>query len=112
VSLIDLALSQPDRSRRQRLLLWLFAIGTEVREYFERWIYAQHNARVLATFEDRMVAVVYEATGGMMSKPYYTTEAMKELIREYHARISEEAYDEGRKDLADELGIDLTEHDA
>jgi hypothetical protein len=33
-----------------------------------------------------MVSVIYEASGGMMSKPYYTKEAMLQCIREARAQ--------------------------
>jgi len=80
-----------------------------VKEWIERWIYAQHNARVIMDFEDRMMAVIHEATGYMMSKPYYTKEAMLAEISSYHERLYDMAYQEGRKDLADEHDIELDE---
>jgi hypothetical protein len=74
-----------------------------------RWVYAQHNARVIEDFESRMVAVAYEGSGGMMSKPYYTKEAMIGAFQDYQNRQYDEAYQEGRRDLADELDVKLDE---
>lgn len=74
-----------------------------------RWVYAQHNARVIEDFEERMVSVIHEATGGMMSKPYYTEAAMLGEISEAQQRAYEYAYQDGRRDLADELDVKLDE---
>lgn len=76
-----------------------------VRDYFLRFIYAQHNARVIIDFENRMSAVIYEASGGMMSKSYYTEEAMLAQIREHADRERDEWYAEGRKDAFEEMGV-------
>jgi hypothetical protein len=86
--------------------LWLHVTWPDVRDYFLRFIYAQHNARVLADFENRMVAVIYQASGGMMSKPYYTEEAMLQCIREAERKAYDYAYADGRSDLAAELGVE------
>jgi hypothetical protein len=72
-----------------------------------RWVYAQHNARVLIDFENRMSAVICEATGHVMSKSYYTVEAMLSQIAEHHSRLYDDAYAEGRRDTAEEFGIEL-----
>lgn len=70
----------------------------------EQFIFARHNARVVADFESRMVAVIHEASGGMMSKPYYTKEVMLDQIREASSRTWDDAYAEGRKDAFEEMG--------
>jgi hypothetical protein len=76
-----------------------------VKDYFARFIHAQHNAQVIINFENRMSSVIYQATGGMMSKSYYTIEAMKAEIDAHQQRELEFWYAEGRKDLCEELGI-------
>jgi len=91
--------------RAERWRLRLQFIWEDVRDWFLRFIFAQHNARVIANFEDRMCSVIYEASGEMMSKPYYTTEAMLAQIREAQSREYDRAYAEGRRDLAEELGV-------
>lgn len=94
------------KSRWNRARLWLSVTWPDVRDWFLRWIYAQHNARVIIDFENRMSSVVYHATGGMMSKPYYTIEAIKQEIDGYHSRLYDDAYADGREDLAAELGVE------
>jgi hypothetical protein len=93
------------KSRWNRLRLWLWVTIPEIRDWFLRWVYAQHNARIIIDFEDRMVSVIYAASGGMMSKPYYSTEAMLQCIREAESRAYDYAYADGRDDLAAELGV-------
>lgn len=104
---IDYFLRNPN-SRWRRFRLWLWVTRLDVRDWFLRWIYAQHNARVIIDFENRMSAVICEATGQMMSKSYYTEEAMLGMIAEYHSKLYDEGYADGRKDTAEEFGIDLT----
>jgi hypothetical protein len=104
---IDSFLANPN-SRWQRFRLWLWVTWPDVRDWFLRWIYAQHNARVIIDFENCMSAVICEATGQMMSKPYYTEKAMLGQIAEHHNKLYEDGYNEGRKDTAEEFGIDLT----
>jgi len=41
-----------------------------------------------------------------MSKPYYTKEAMLAEISEFENRTYDDGYQEGRKDLAEELGVE------
>jgi hypothetical protein len=106
VSAISSFLDKPS-SRWRRFRLWLWVTRLDVRDWFLRWIYAQHNARVIADFEDRMVSVIYAATGGLMSRPYYTTEAMLQCIREFESRTFDDGYREGQKDLAEEHGLEL-----
>lgn len=106
MTLIDAYLDNP-KSRWNRLRMWWrYSAWPQTRDYFLRWIFAQHNARVLADFEERMVSVIYEATGGLMSKPYYTTEAMLQCIRENASKQYDYAYADGREDLAAELGVE------
>lgn len=77
----------------------LFNIWEPVRDYFLRIFYCHHNARVIADFEDRMTSVIYTATNGKMSKPYYPKEVM---IYEIEQALSDQ-YDEGYKDATEEL---------
>lgn len=66
-----------------------------VRLWCERLWFAQHNARVLADMEWRMILLVENATGGRMSKAYYTTEAMAAEVSANHDAIYQEGYDDG-----------------
>lgn len=84
--------------------LWLHMTALDVRDWCLRWIHAQHNARVIRDFENRMTSVIHAATG-VMSKPYYTADAMLTEIAAAQARAYDDAYAEGRRDLADELGV-------
>jgi hypothetical protein len=68
-------------------------------DYFQAIIFCQHNARVIADFEDRMSAVISRATN-RMSKPYYTKEAMLAEIEDALQRSYDEGYEEGKKDAA------------
>lgn len=77
-----------------------------VKNFFLRYVYAHHNARVIIDFENRMSSVIYAATGGMMSKSYYTEEVMLDQIREFQNREMDEWYAEGRKDAFEEMGED------
>ncbi len=90
---------------------YLLGYWEDVRDYFLRFIFAQHNARYIIELEGRLVSVIHEATGYMMSKPTYTEEAMLAAIREHHSRLYDEAYEDGRKDLAELHDIDLTEEE-
>lgn len=56
--------------------------------------FARHNARVIADFETRMVAVIYAATRGAMAKAYYGTDDMVDQIN----KAFELEYDEGHAD--------------
>lgn len=102
---VTLYLNNP-KSRWAFLRLWLAVVGwPETRDFFLRYVYAHHNGRVIRDFEDRMVSVIYAASGGMMSKPYYTKEAMLQCIREAEKSAYDYAYADGRTDLAEELGV-------
>jgi hypothetical protein len=59
----------------------------EIKLWCERVWYCHHNARVIADFEHRMAIVLCEATGDLLSKPYYTAEAMALSIRDHHQRL-------------------------
>lgn len=69
--------------------------------WFARLWWAQHNARVLADMEWRMCLLVENATGGRMSKAYYTTEQMNAEVNANHNAL----YDMGYKDALEEHGI-------
>lgn len=72
--------------------------GANVRDWFLRWIHAQHNARVIIDFESRMSSVIWAATDGMMSRAYYTTEVMLAEIADAFERAHAAGYAEGRAD--------------
>lgn len=76
-----------------------------IRDWFLQIWFCHHNARVIADFEKRMSMVIYDATGGAMSKPYYTLEAMQGEINAFIERERDEAYAEGRKDALEEHGV-------
>lgn len=80
-------------TRRRTWRDWLAAI----------W-FAQHNARVIADFEDRMSSVIHDATMGRMSKPYYDAGAMLQEISEAYAEHGRENYEDGRRDAFEEMG--------
>jgi len=63
--------------------------------WFERLWFAQHNVRVLADMEWRMVLLVENATGGRMSKAYYSTDQMNVEVAANHTALYQEGYDEG-----------------
>ena len=89
----------------QTLRLRLGFLWEDARDWCLRWIYAQHNARVITDFEHRMRMVIWDATGGLMSKPYYTLEAMRAEIAAHLSAQYEDAYAEGRKDAFEEMGL-------
>lgn len=90
---------------RDLIPLVVGAQTARVRDFFLRFVYAQHNARVIIDFESRMSAVIYAATGGLMSKSYYHEDAMLAEIREHESRERDFWYAEGRKDVCEELGM-------
>lgn len=69
-----------------------------IKDYFLALIYCQHNARIIADFEDRMSSVIYAATD-RMSKPYYSKEAMLAEIKDAQDRLYQDAYEEGQSDV-------------
>lgn len=83
--------------------------GRKARDWCLRWVYAQHNARVIIDFEARMISVICEASGNMMSKAYYDADVMLEMIRANISQTFDDGYAEGRKDLAEELGVEATQ---
>lgn len=93
MSIIDIYLVNPNSTWR-KALLWASVTWEDVKNWVLRFVYAQHNARVIEDFEGRMLSVIHEATGGLMSKPYYTEEAMLQLIREHHNALREEGYED------------------
>jgi hypothetical protein len=105
MSVVDRYLANPD-SRWNKFRLWLWVTLPEIRDWFLRWIYAQHNARVIADFEDRMSAVLCEASGHLLSKPYYDRNTMLRVIADNHSRLYDEGYAEGRKDALEEHGLE------
>lgn len=76
-----------------------FGIWEPVKNFFLRIWYCHHNARVIEDFEDRMVSVIYEATGGRMSKPYYSREAMLSEIRGNFEKQFDRGYAMAKEDF-------------
>lgn len=74
--------------------------GRSLLDYVLAVMFCQHNARVIADFEDRMSSVIYDATGGRMSKPYYEKAAMSAGIADAFQRTYEEGYKDGKEDGA------------
>lgn len=66
--------------------------------WFQRLWWAQHNARVLADMEWRMILLVEDATGGRMSKAYYSTEQMRAEVAANHSTIYQSGYDDALED--------------
>jgi phage terminase large subunit-like protein len=71
---------------------------TRIKLWFERLWFAQHNARVLADMEWRMTLLLENATGGRMSKPYYSTEQMNVEVAANHNALYEDAQTEAFED--------------
>ena len=69
---------------------------------FQRQRHAQHNAAVLADMEWRMSLLLDDATGGRLSKPYYSIQDMRAAMAEYHAEMFKDAYDEGFLDATEQ----------
>lgn len=67
----------------------------KIKLWFARLWWAQHNARVLADMEWRMILLVENATGGRMSKAYYSTEQMNAEVAANHNAIYQDGYDDG-----------------
>jgi hypothetical protein len=80
--------------------------GAALRDWILRWVYAQHNARIIIDFESRMTTVIWAATDGMMSKPYYSAETMLAEIADAFERVHNAAYAEGRADALEEHGVE------
>lgn len=66
--------------------------------WLRRFYYAQHNARVIEDFENRMSFLVCLATGQWMSKPYYTIEEMRAQVNNHHQREYAYGYNDGIDD--------------
>lgn len=89
-----------------RFNLGIFMINLEISHprvrgflyWFERLYWAQHNAKVIEDFEDRMSRVIYAATDGRLSKPYYAVEAMEAEIYDAFIRKYDEGYSDGVHD--------------
>lgn len=73
--------------------------------WFARFVYAQHNARVLVDMEHRLGCVLDAATNGMLSKAYYDVPTMTAAISDAFAAHGELYYAEGRADALEEHGI-------
>lgn len=97
MSVVDRYLANP-KSKWNHFCLWVSVTLPEVKYWCLRWVYAQRTYRELIELEDNMVSVIYEATGGMMSKPNYTKDAMLQMIRQHHADLYDDGYKDGHKD--------------
>lgn len=85
---------------------WVFAIVDRLNravDWIARVYYAHHNARVLCNMEHRMSILLSEATGGMLSKPYYEEDVLVAQIADYHERLCDEALEDFMEDLSDDL---------
>ena len=67
-------------------------------QWCARWFYAQHNARVLVEMEGRFSRVLDYASGGMISKPYYSDEVNEQMIREHLWSQYKEGYNDAEED--------------
>lgn len=97
-----------DGSVSLRLRLW--TAWDKTCDSFERtfgplW-FAYHNAKVLRDFEWRMCRVIEEASGGVMSKPYYEMDAMIAAISQARSVEWDDGYAEGRKDAFQAMGLE------
>lgn len=73
----------------------------KIKLWFECLWFAQHNARLLADMEWRMCLLVENATGGRMSKAYYSTEQMNAEVAEHQNELYNEGYKDGVADASD-----------
>lgn len=80
----------------------LYRIGL----WFARLWWAQHNARVLADIEWRMSLLVEEATGGRMSKPYYSLDQMRPEIAANHNAIYQYGWDDALAEVSADQAFD------
>lgn len=77
--------------------------------WFERLWFAQHNAHVLADMEWRMILLVENATGGRMSKAYYSSDQMNVEVTANHLALYQEDYDEATEQC-DCVVSDIAKH--
>lgn len=89
--------------------VWYSLRLDEITQWFERVYYCHRNARVIEDFEERMSGVIWYATDGRMSKPYYTEAAMRSEIDDAFERVRAEGYEEGRNDALEEFGLSENE---
>jgi hypothetical protein len=68
--------------------------------WFARIWWAQHNARVLADMEWRFTLFLEDATGGRMSKPYYTIEAMRAELMVAQNAIYQDGWDDALAEVS------------
>lgn len=72
----------------------------KIKLFFERLLFAQHNARVLADMEWRFTLAIEEATNGRMSKAYYDIDVMRQCIQEARSEAYNEGYNDALEDHA------------
>lgn len=77
----------------------------EARDWCLRWIFAQHNARVIIDFEERMIAVICAASGNMMSKAYYDADVMVSMINDHINSQWDDGHATGRAEAFEEIGL-------
>lgn len=73
--------------------------------WFQRFWFAQHNARVLADMEWRMILLVEEATGGRMSKAYYSNDQMRPEIAAHHNALYQDGWDDALAEVSADRNI-------
>lgn len=78
-------------------------IIANIKLWFERLWFAQHNARVLADMEWRMILLVENATGGRMSKAYYSSDQMNVEVTENHSAIYKSGWDDAVAEMAEQV---------
>jgi hypothetical protein len=71
--------------------------------WLERIWFAQHNARVLADMEWRMILLVENATAGRMSKAYYSSDQMNVEIAAAQNETYMSGYNDGFQDGVDSV---------
>lgn len=86
------------KSRWGKFRLWWYVTSRDVKDWFLRWVYAQHNARVLADMENRFCIVLCEASGNMMSKAYYDKDVMLNQIALHHQKLYNDGYCDAEED--------------
>lgn len=77
---------------------WMTDVKDRIKNYFLQIWYCHHNAKVIEEFEHRMSMIIYDATNGRMSKPYYTLEAMRSEINDTHMDIYNNGYEDAKED--------------
>ena len=80
-------------------------IIANIKMWFERLWFAQHNARVLADMEWRIILLVENATGGRMSKAYYSSDQMNVEVTANHNAIYQGGWDDAVAEMAEQVPL-------